>query len=140
VARPEILIVEDDENVAQLLAFLFDREGFSPVLLRDGRAAEAHVRGSPPPAAAVLDVMLPYRDGFAIAAAIRAEPGWRHVPVVMLTARSLGADVDRGIALGVSEYVLKPFQPRALAGRVRALVHAAATRAPRERSLGLRGG
>lgn len=128
MARPEILIVEDDENVAQLLAFLFDREGFSPVLLRDGRAAEAHVRSSPPPAAALLDVMLPYRDGFAVAAAIRDEPRWRSVPVVMLTARSLGPDVDRGIALGVSEYVLKPFQPAALAGRVKALVRAAPAR------------
>jgi DNA-binding response OmpR family regulator len=133
VSRPEILIVEDDENVAQLLAFLFDREGFSPVVLRDGRAAEGHVRASEPPVAAVLDVMLPYRDGFAVAAAIQADPRWRSVPVVMLTARSLGADVDRGIALGVSEYVLKPFQPHALAARVKALVDAAAS----ERSLGL---
>jgi len=135
VARQEILIVEDDENVAQLLAFLFDREGFSPVVLRDGRAAEDHVRNAPPPAAAVLDVMLPYRDGFAVAAAIRADPRWGNVPVVMLTARSLGADVDRGIALGVNEYVLKPFQPHALAARVKALVRGPAAG---KESLGLR--
>jgi DNA-binding response OmpR family regulator len=139
VARPEILIVEDDENVAQLLAFLFDREGFAPVVFGDGRSAEAHVRSATPPAAALLDVMLPYRDGFAVAAAIQAEPRWRGVPVVMLTARSMGADVDRGIALGVSEYVLKPFQPGALARCVKELVRAAAG-APRRGTVELQRG
>jgi DNA-binding response OmpR family regulator len=139
VARPEILIVEDDENVAQLLAFLFDREGFAPVIFGDGRSAEAHVRSAPPAAAALLDVMLPYRDGFVVAAAIRGEPRWRGVPVVMLTARSMGADVDRGIALGVSEYVLKPFQPGALASRVKELVRAAGG-APRRGTVELRRG
>jgi two-component system catabolic regulation response regulator CreB len=122
---PTILVVEDDANVAQLLAFMFEWEGLAPVVLRDGRAAHAYVAAEPPPAAVVLDVMLPYRDGFSVAAAIRADPRWSGVPIVMLTARSLGADVDRGIALGVSEYVSKPFQPRALLGRVRSLIRTA---------------
>jgi len=125
MSDPSLLIVEDDENVAQLLAFVFAREGFAPVVLRDGRAAHAHVAAEPPPVAVVLDVMLPYRDGFSVAAAMRADPRWRDVPIVMLTARSLGADVDRGIALGVAEYVLKPFHPRALVGCVRSLMRRA---------------
>jgi DNA-binding response OmpR family regulator len=121
-----IVIVEDDVNVAQLLAFMFRREGYEPVLLPDGRAAEAHVATHPPAALVVLDVMLPYRDGFAVAATIRAHPRWKDVPVVMLTARSLAPDVEYGRSLGVNEYVLKPFQPRALVGRVKSLLEAGA--------------
>lgn len=119
---PTILIVEDDENIAQLLAYMFRREGFAPDLLADGRAAERYVLERDPPAAVLLDVMLPYRDGFAIAAAIRASPRWRDVPVVMLTARAMGADLERGRSLGVADYVTKPFQPRSVIGRVKDLV------------------
>jgi two-component system catabolic regulation response regulator CreB len=122
-----IVIVEDDVNVAQLLAFMFRREGYEPVLLPDGRAAARHVSTQPPPALVVLDVMLPYRDGFSVAAAIRADPRWKDVPVVMLTARSLAPDVEQGRRLGVSDYVLKPFQPRALVGRVKRLLDASAS-------------
>lgn len=117
-----ILVVEDDVNVAQLLAVLFRREGYEPVILADGRAAEDHVRTHPPAALAVLDVMLPYRDGFAVTATIRADARWKDVPVVMLTARSLPPDLAHARSLGVNDYVLKPFQPRALAGRVRGLL------------------
>jgi two-component system catabolic regulation response regulator CreB len=127
VTARAIVIVEDDVNVAQLLAFMFRREGYEPVLLPDGRAAERHVGTHPPPALVVLDVMLPYRDGFSVAAAIRADPRWKDVPVVMLTARSLPPDVEQGRRLGVSDYVLKPFQPRALVGRVKRLLDASAS-------------
>lgn len=122
VGARSIVIVEDDENIGELLGFMFRREGFDPVLLWDGRAAEEHVAARDPAAAVLLDVMLPYRDGFAVAATIRADPRWRSVPIVMLTARSLGPDVERGRALGVSDYVVKPFRPPALVGRVKSLV------------------
>ena len=121
-AGTPIVIVEDDENVALLLAFMLQREGYDPTLLRDGRAAEAYVATQSPPAAVVLDVMLPYRDGFAVAAAIRSDARWKSVPILMLTARSLGADVERARSLGVAEYVVKPFQPRLLVGRIQDLV------------------
>jgi len=117
-----ILVIEDDDNVAQLLGHLLRRAGLVPVLLADGRAAEEHVSTQPPAAAVVLDVMLPYRDGFMVAASIRANPRWRTVPIVMLTAKSLEADVERGRALGVSDYVVKPFHPSAFVDRIKSLL------------------
>jgi DNA-binding response OmpR family regulator len=122
VTGDPIVIVEDDDNIAELLGFMFRREGFAPVVLRDGRAAQEHVASHPPPAAVVLDVMLPYRDGFAVAVAIRSDPRWKDVPIVMLTARSFPSDVERGKDLGVADFVLKPFQPQALVGRIKKIV------------------
>ena len=124
-ARSSIVIVEDDENIGELLGFMFRRDGFDTVMLRDGRSAEEYVAAGEPAAAVLLDVMLPYRDGFAVAAAIRADPRWRDVPIVMLTGRSLAADVERGRAIGVTDYVLKPFRPPALLGRVKSLIEPA---------------
>lgn len=124
MAPPSILVVDDDQNVAELLGFMFSREGYAPALIRDGRAAEDYVAGHEPAAAVVLDVMLPYRDGFAVAEAIRADARWKHVPIVMLTARVLPDDVERGRALDVNEYVTKPFRPQDLVGRVKTLLHA----------------
>ena len=117
-----ILIVEDDANIVGLLGAVFRRAGFAPTLLRHGREALECVAAFEPPAAVVLDVMLPYCDGFAVAEAIRANPRWKDVPIVMLTARTLAADVERARALGVAEYVMKPFQPQSLVSIIRALV------------------
>jgi DNA-binding response OmpR family regulator len=126
VTRGSIVIVEDDENVAQLLGFMLRREGFEPRLLGDGRAAEEYIATHAPPAAVVLDIMLPYRDGFAVAAAIRADERWKGVPIVALTARSLASDLERARGLGVCDYVVKPFHPRALVGRISGLLDPAA--------------
>ncbi len=122
-----IVIVEDDDNIAQMLGFLLRRAGFAPLVIGDGRAAEDHVATHAPAAAVLLDVMLPYRDGFQVASAIRADARWRGVPIVMLTARTLPADRARARSLGVVDYVTKPFYPRTLVGRIRALLGAAAT-------------
>jgi DNA-binding response OmpR family regulator len=122
VAPAPVVIVEDDANIAELLGFVFRRGGFEPHVLSDGRAAERFVAAHPPAAAVVLDVMLPYRDGFEVAAAIRADGRWREVPIVMLSARALGADRERARELGVAEYVAKPFHPGAVLESVRALL------------------
>lgn len=117
-----ILIVEDDDNIAQLLGFMFSREGFEPLLFHDGRAAEEYVSTHQPAAAALLDIMLPYRDGFAVATAIRADSRWSSVPIVVLSAKSLEADVERGRRAGIQHWVSKPFHPGALVGQVKDLI------------------
>jgi DNA-binding response OmpR family regulator len=125
--RPSsIVIVDDDRTVAQLLGFMFAREGFAPVLLHDGRAAEEYVVKHDAPAAVLLDVMLPYRDGFSVAAAIRSDARWREVPIVMLTAKSLHSDLGQARQLAVTEYLVKPFQPRAVLDLVKKLLQARA--------------
>jgi DNA-binding response OmpR family regulator len=130
MARRSIVIIEDDENVAQLLAFVLARDGFAPEVVADGRAAEAFVAAHEPPAAVVLDIMLPYRDGFEVAAAIRADARWKDVPVLALTARTQPSDLERARALGIGEHVAKPFHPRTLASRIRALLGDASPGAP----------
>jgi len=130
MARRTILIAEDDENVAQLLAFLLTREGFAVEVVADGRAAEEFAATHSPAAAVVLDINLPYRDGFEVATVMRGDPRWKDVPIVALTARTLPADVERSRALGLLDYIAKPFHPGALAQRLRTLLRAQAAEAP----------
>jgi DNA-binding response OmpR family regulator len=67
----------------------------------------------------LLDVMLPYIDGFEVVALIRARPGWENVPIVMLTAKNTEPDIVRALDAGASDYIVKPFQPNELLARVR---------------------
>lgn len=124
---PSVLVVEDDPTISGLIGALLRREGYAPVVAPNGRAALDHLAGAAPAAAAVLDVMLPHRSGFAIAEAMRADPRWAAVPVVMLTASTRPEDLERARALGVAEYLVKPFHPQALAAALRRLL---AGRAP----------
>lgn len=122
VSAPSILIVEDDPNIGQLLVFLFQRSGFEPLLLRDGRAAEEYVTTHGPVAVAILDMLLPYRDGFAVVEAIRSDPRWHPIPIVVLSAKPPELDTERSHQARISDWVSKPFQPAALLARVRSLV------------------
>lgn len=123
----EVLIVEDDPSIAQLLEFMMRREGFASQTCRDGRAAEQRILdAAPPPALVVMDVMLPYTDGFELLALIRRQPLWQSVPVLMLSAKSQEHDIVRAIDAGSAGYVVKPFQPQELMARVRNLLRPAA--------------
>jgi len=121
-----VLVVEDNDTIAFLVQFLLEREGFGVDLARDGREAEQRIAAMPPPALAILDVMLPYVDGFQLLATIRARKGWERVPIIMLTAKSQESDVVRALDSGASDYVAKPFQPNELLARVRRLTKGAA--------------
>ncbi|MCX7143321.1 MAG: response regulator [Proteobacteria bacterium] len=116
-----VLVVEDDDTIAFLVQFLLEREGFGVDLARDGRAAEQRVAAMQPPALVILDVMLPYIDGFELLEKIRAREGWEKIPVIMLTAKSQESDIVRALDAGASDYVVKPFQPNELLARVRRL-------------------
>ena len=120
-----ILVVEDDDNIAQLLTFMLEREGHRVVVLSDGEVAQAHIAAQAPPQLVLLDSMLPYRDGPSLLRQMRALDAWRSVPVVMLTARSLEKDIVAALDAGASDYVIKPFQPHELLARVRRLLAAA---------------
>ncbi|NDY41622.1 response regulator transcription factor [Dissulfurirhabdus thermomarina] len=121
--KPKALIVEDDEQFAFLVGYIFSREGYEIVHAPDSRAAlEATARLAGPPAFVLLDLMLPYMDGFQLLSEIRRTPGWRRVPVVVLSARTAEADVVRALDLGADDYVLKPFRPEELLARVRRAV------------------
>jgi two-component system catabolic regulation response regulator CreB len=120
---PRVIIVEDDENVAGLLAYLLRRAGFAAEVVPDGRAALQHVRTRPAPAAVVLDRMLPHQDGLAIAASMRAHPTWSGVPILLLSA----SDTDPGNPANIVDaWIPKPFDPVELLAILRRLVRAEA--------------
>lgn len=123
--RKEIMIVEDDDHIAQLLVFMLGREGYETRRAAEGLdALEMIERNENPPSLILLDMMLPYLDGFQLLDAIRAREGWESVPVIVLTAKSQESDIVRALEKGATDYIVKPFQPMELLARVRLLLKA----------------
>jgi DNA-binding response OmpR family regulator len=120
--QPKILIVEDDKSVSYLLEFILNREGFATASAPDGRAAEELFECETLPLLILLDVMLPYQDGFQLIRIIRTKRGWGDVPIIMLTSNSHEDDIVRALDSGANDYVVKPFQPNELLARVRRLL------------------
>jgi two-component system, OmpR family, alkaline phosphatase synthesis response regulator PhoP len=114
------LVVEDDPDIVELVTLYLSKEGFSVDSVADGREALLRVRASRYDLL-ILDLQLPGLDGLSLCAQIRREGNARTVPVVMLTAR--GDETDRivGLEMGADDYVTKPFSPKELVARVRAL-------------------
>lgn len=116
------LVVEDDDQIAYLLRFILEREGFHVEFASDGRAAVALVERLAPPALVMLDVMLPHVDGYQLLDMIRARDDWQAVPVLMLTAKSQEKDIVRALDSGASDYLVKPFRPDELRARIKRMV------------------
>jgi DNA-binding response OmpR family regulator len=113
-----VLIVEDDRNTAALVAAYLEREGFATLVVHDGGLAiQAAVDCDP--VFVILDVMLPNVDGWEICRSLRKIS---EVPVLMLTAREEEVDRVAGLAMGADDYVVKPFSPRELVERVKAIL------------------
>src|SRR5512132_3107004 len=92
-AKGTALVVEDDDQIAHILRYILEREGFQVHEARDGRSAGQLIDTLAPPAIVTLDVMLPYADGYELLARIRARPEWKAVPVILLTSRSQEKDI-----------------------------------------------
>jgi two-component system, OmpR family, phosphate regulon response regulator PhoB len=121
VMSEKILIVEDELDVAELLAHHLRGEGFAVDIVSNGRAALAAVNNQPP-ALIVLDLMLPEISGLDLCRMIKSNPGTRNLPIVMLSARIEEIDRVLGFELGADDYVVKPFSPRELVLRIRAIL------------------
>ncbi|MBV9130161.1 MAG: response regulator [Verrucomicrobia bacterium] len=117
----KILIVEDETDVAELLGHHLRGEGFSVEIANNGRVAFAIIKNQPP-ALIVLDLMLPEISGLELCRMIKSNPGINHVPIVMLSARTEEIDRVLGFELGADDYVVKPFSPRELVLRIRAIL------------------
>jgi DNA-binding response OmpR family regulator len=113
-----VLIVEDDQNTATLVATYLEREGFTTVIANDGEQAleMAHLHQ---PVFIILDLMLPKIDGWEVCRRLRKVSD---VPILMLTAREEEIDRVMGLSLGADDYVVKPFSPRELVERVKAIL------------------
>ena len=117
-AMKSILVVEDDMQIARLVRDYLEHAGFDVIVAGDGEAGLACVRGSRPDMV-ILDLGLPGRDGLDVTRELRRTS---EVPVVMLTARGDEADRIVGLELGADDYVVKPFSPKELVARVRAVL------------------
>lgn len=114
----KILIIEDEEGIIHLLQLYLKDAGFEVVAARDGAdGLELHARERPD--LVILDIMLPALDGFEVCRRMRA---WSKTPILMLTARGEEDDRVRGLDLGADDYLVKPFSPREVVSRVRAIL------------------
>ncbi len=116
-----ILIVDDEPNIVISLEFLMKREGFAVEIAADGEAALSAMAGSAPDLV-ILDVMLPKMNGFEVCQQIRANPRWRGIRILMLTARGRDREIAKGLGVGADAYVTKPFSTRDLVAQVKQLL------------------
>ncbi len=100
---------------------MLQREHYLVHLARDGRQAKQFIEQNSPPDVVLLDVMLPFIDGFTVVAIVREQPGWQTTPIIMLTAKTQEQDIVRALRAGANDYILKPFQPAELLARVKQL-------------------
>ena len=119
--RLDILIIEDEEDILEVLRYNLSREGYRVTGLRDGEEGLARIRKAAPDLV-ILDLMLPGLDGLEICRRLKEDPVTRPIPIVMVTAKGEESDVILGLGLGADDYVAKPFSPRELVARVRAVL------------------
>jgi hypothetical protein len=119
--KQDILVVEDETDICELLQYVLEREGFQVTCVNNGIEA-LELAGSKAFTLAVLDIMLPGMDGLTLCRKLRENQATRRMPIVMLTARSEESDVVVGLEVGADDYLTKPFSPKELVARIRAVL------------------
>jgi phosphate regulon transcriptional regulator PhoB len=117
----EVLVVEDEPDIRDLIVHHLEREGFRCRTASDGPLALKEVRARPPDLV-LLDLMLPGLSGLEVCRRLRAEPASAAVPIIILTAKADEVDRVLGLELGADDYVVKPFSPKELVARARAVL------------------
>ncbi len=127
MSKETVLVIEDEPDIAELVQYNLEREGYRVLVAKDGETGlrDAATRA---PDIVLLDIMLPGMDGLEVCRRLRDEPTTEAIPLIILTARSEETDVVVGLELGADDYVPKPFSPRELVARVRALLRRTAVR------------
>jgi DNA-binding response OmpR family regulator len=121
MAHKKILVVDDEKKIVDIVKAYLEKDGYMVVFAYDGKLA-LHMARSQSPDLIVLDLMLPEVSGWDVCRALRAES---NVPIIMLTARDDDSDKIVGLELGADDYVVKPFNPKELVARVRAVLRRA---------------
>ncbi len=138
MSEPTILIVEDEAPIREMLAFALERAGFRWLEAEDARAAQIAVADQQPDLI-LLDWMLPDLSGIDLARRLKKDEHSADIPIIMLTARGEEEDKVRGLEAGADDYVTKPFSPRELVARIRAVLRRAAGAAGEEAPLEIEG-
>jgi DNA-binding response OmpR family regulator len=118
---PTVLVADDDPDVRDVVVFKLEQSGYEVLAAEDGGVALELAR-SVMPDLLVLDVMMPRMTGLDVCRELRARESTASIPIILLTARAQEGDVERGFAWGADDYLTKPFSPRELASRVRAVL------------------
>ena len=113
-----VLVVDDEPHILHSLEFLMKREDYDVRVARDGEAALKAIDERCPDLI-LLDVMMPKRDGYSVCQTIRANPAWKDLRIIMLTAKGRDIEREKGLALGADDYITKPFSTRDLLKLVR---------------------
>lgn len=121
-----ILVVDDDKHITRLIRTYLEQTGFEVIIAHDGETA-LHMLRREHPSLMVLDLMLPGRDGWELTRIVRSDPTLAPTPIIMVTARVEDADRVLGLELGADDYVTKPFNPREIVARVRAVLRRTAS-------------
>jgi two-component system alkaline phosphatase synthesis response regulator PhoP len=117
----KILFVEDDLSLQRSLAYILEKEGFSVICTRTGEDALALVRKERPELV-LLDLILPGMDGFGVSESIKKDPQTMNTCIIMLTGRGMLEEIVKGLELYADDYITKPFEPRILLARIRAVL------------------
>ena len=119
-----VLIADDEKNILISLEFLMKREGYNVVVARDGQeAVDAIFKVQPD--LVLLDVMMPKKTGLDVCQEVRANPDFKDMFILMLTAKGRDTDIAKGLAMGANDYIIKPFSTRELAQKVRDMLEQA---------------
>lgn len=132
-AKKKILVVEDEPDIRELVRYNLEQAGFRVIEAHDGEGALHQVR-TERPALVLLDLMLPEGDGLEICRILRGERDTAALPIVMLTAKAGEVDRVLGLEFGADDYVTKPFSPRELVARIRAVLRRSESAAEPERA------
>ncbi len=131
MAKPRVLVVDDEEDILELVRYNLAKEGYKVHCVATGEEALEAARHEVPDLI-VLDLMLPGVDGLEVCRILRRDPKTAHIPIIMLTAKGEEADVVAGLELGADDYVAKPFSPRVLLARTKAVLRRRSAHAPEE--------
>lgn len=116
-----VLVVEDEPNIVLSLQFIMKRSGYEVRIAGDGDAALTAMAEKTPDVV-LLDIMLPKRDGLSVCEAIRGNPNWSDVKILVLSAKSREADKEKALSLGANDYLTKPYSTREVCERVNAML------------------
>lgn len=121
--KPTILVADDEPSIVMSLQVLLQKAGYEVRIARNGEEAMQAVADAAPDLI-LLDAMMPKRDGFDVCQSLRSDPKWRTLPIIMLTAKSRDVERQKGMALGATDYITKPFSTRDLVATVRKYLQA----------------
>ncbi len=120
----QVIVIEDDKDIASLISHYLTREGFIPIIAYDGEEGLWQLQ-SKSPALIILDLMLPRKNGYEVMKQLKEQGATSNIPVIILTAKSDEIDRVLGLELGADDYMTKPFSPRELIARVKAVIRRA---------------